>query len=70
MSPMEFARFLILLEHTLEHTREHAEKLKDLATKAKELGKTEVHNDIVKAAEEMNRATEILGNALEKLKTS
>ena len=70
MSPMEFARFLILLEHTLEHTREHAEKLEDLATKAEELGKTEVHDDILKAATEMNRATEILGNALERLKTS
>jgi hypothetical protein len=70
MSPMELSRFLTLLEHTLEHTKEHAEKLKDLATKAKELEKTEVHDDIMKAASEMNRATEILGNALERLKTS
>jgi hypothetical protein len=68
MSDMELTRFLTLLDHTLEHTKEHVEKLKNLAMKAKELGKTEVHDDIVKAAEEMNRATEILGNALERLK--
>ena len=68
MGDMELTRFLTLLEHNLEHTREHVEKLRSLAVKAKDLGKTEVHDDIVKAAEEMNRATEILGGALEKLK--
>ena len=65
---MELTRFLTLLDHTLEHTKEHAEKLKTLAVKAKDLGKTEVHDDIMKAAEEMKRATEILNNALKRLK--
>lgn len=68
MSHTELSRFLILLSHTLEHTKEHAEKLKDLAGKAKDIGKLEVRDDIVKAAEEMNRATELLGDALEKSK--
>jgi hypothetical protein len=59
MSHTELTRFLTLLNHTLEHTKEHVEKLKNLAMKAEELGKTEVHDDIVKAVEEMNRGTEI-----------
>ncbi len=65
---MELTRFLTLLNHTLEHTKEHVEKLKDLAVKARELGKTEVHDDISKAAEEMSRAAEKLRNALGRLK--
>ena len=34
MSHMELTRFLTLLNHTLEHTKEHVEKLKNLAMKA------------------------------------
>jgi hypothetical protein len=65
---MELQRFLILLNHTAEHIREHIEKLETLAAEAKELGKTEAYDDMVKAVEEMNRASKILGDALEKLK--
>jgi len=65
---MELPRFVILLNHTAEHIREHIEKLENLAAEAKGLGKTEVYEDMVKAVEEMNRASKILGDALEKLK--
>ena len=68
MSSMELTRFLILLDHTLEHTKLHVEKLKNLAVRAKDLRKIEARDDIVKAAEEMKRATEILGNALKRVK--
>lgn len=64
----ELTRFLTLLNHTVEHNKEHIEKLKNLAKKAQELGKTEAHDDIVKGVEQMSRANEALQNALKGLK--
>ncbi len=65
---MELSKFLILLNHTAEHIKEHIEKLENLAAEAKGLGKTEVYDDMVKAVEKMNSANKILGDALERLK--
>ena len=64
----EVMRLDILLEYTIEHSKEHAEELDNLAQKAKELGKTAVHNDIAEGIEHMNRANKILENALKRLR--
>ena len=64
----ELTRLDTLLDYTLEHNKEHADDLKNLAQKAKELGKIAVHDDIAKGVEQMNRANEILENALKRLR--
>ncbi|MBA7670232.1 hypothetical protein ES703_78377 [subsurface metagenome] len=64
----ELTRLDTLLDYTLEHNKEHAEDLKNLAQKAKELGKSAVHDDIIEGVEQMNKANEILGNALKRLR--
>ena len=64
----ELMRLDILLEFTIEHSKEHAEELVDLAQKAKELDKTAVHDDITEGIEHMNRANQILENALRRLR--
>ena len=60
-------KFDILLRYTIKHSKEHAEELKSLAQKAKELGKTAVYNDIAEGVEHMNRANETLESALRRL---
>jgi len=64
----ELTRLDTLLDYTLEHNKEHADDLRNLAQKANELGKIAVHDDVMQSVEHMDRANEILENALKKLK--
>ena len=64
----ELTRLETLLDYTLEHNKEHADDLRNLAQKAKELGKIAAHDDIIKGTEQMDRANEILETALKKLR--
>ena len=57
-----------LLDYTIKHNNEHAEELKGLAQKAKELGKAAVHDELIKGVEQINRANETLASALKKLR--
>lgn len=57
-----------LLDYIIKHNKEHAEEIKNLAQKAKDLGKVAVYDDLTKGVEQMNRSNESLKSALNKLR--
>ena len=59
-----------LLEHWIEHNEEHATEFREWATKAKSLGETAVSDQILEAANQLEKANEFLGNASEKMSGS
>ena len=57
-----------LLLHWIEHNEEHANEFLEWANKAKEFGESPVHDDIVEATNQLEKANEFLRSASEKLK--
>ena len=68
MDEVEKRKLRILLNHWIEHNREHAQEFGEWAEKAKSLGQATVHDDIMQAAQQMNKVNEFLLKALERLK--
>jgi len=64
----EMMKLDVLLDYTIKHNSEHAEELKSLARKAKELGETALYDDLMRGVEQMNRANETLEVALKRLR--
>ena len=54
----------VLLDYLIKHNKEHAEEITVLARKAKDLGSTAVHDDLVQGVEEMNKSNKSLEHAL------
>ena len=57
-----------LLDYTIQHNKEHAEELKNLAEKARELGKSRVDDEIKRGVEQLNQANQSLEKALKQLR--
>ena len=57
----------VLLEHWIEHNKEHAEEFQKWADKAKGSGEGNVGDAISKAAEQLEKANELLLKALQTL---
>jgi hypothetical protein len=57
-----------LLDYTIRHNKEHAEELKNLAKKARELGKSRVDEEIKRGVEQLNQANQSLEKALKQLR--
>lgn len=68
MSETEKGKLKILLSHWIEHNGQHAQEFREWAEKARGLGKAEVHDDMMQAVQQMNKANEFLLSALERLK--
>jgi nickel/cobalt exporter len=68
MHEAEKGKLKILLNHWVEHNRQHAQEFREWAEKAKSLGQAEVHDDMMQAVQQMNKANEFLLSALERLK--
>ena len=68
MSEAEKEKLKILLNHWIEHNRQHAQEFREWAEKAKSFGQAEVHDDMMRAVQQMNKANEFLLSALERLK--
>lgn len=64
----EMMKLDTLLEYTIKHNSEHAEELKKLAQKAKDLGKTLVYDELMRGVEQMTGANEMLAVALKRLR--
>jgi uncharacterized coiled-coil DUF342 family protein len=56
-----------LLEHWIEHNDEHGQEFREWADRAREFGEAEVHDDILRAVEQLKNASESLGRASERL---
>lgn len=65
----EKEKLKLLVKHWIEHNQEHSVEFREWATKAKKSQKDGVDGDIIKAAEELDKASEHLQKALNKLGT-
>lgn len=68
MAKDEMAKLGILLDHWIEHNREHAQEFTEWADRAKGLGQAAVHDDMTQAVKQINKANEFLLAALKRLK--
>ena len=66
-SEATLAKVRILLDHWIGHNQEHSEEFRKWADKVKALGGAGAGDDMVQAAQEMEKAGEYLSQALEKL---
>ena len=68
MHQAEREKLRILLNHWVEHNKDHSQEFKEWAEKAKGFGEAQVHDYILEAAGQMDKANESLLKALEKLR--
>ena len=68
MDEAEKEKLKILLNHWVEHNSEHAQEFSRWAEKAKSSGYPVVHDEIVQAIQQINKANEFLLKASERLK--
>jgi len=67
MAKSDKEKLEILLKHWVEHNQEHSEEFQEWAEKARALGNAPVHDDILRAVQNMHDANEHLLKALERL---
>lgn len=63
----ERAKLRALLNYWIEHNKEHSQEFREWVNKAKVLGEVEAGEDMLQAAQEMDKASEILSRALRRL---
>ena len=63
----ERAKLRTLLNYWIEHNKEHSQEFREWAGKAKVLGEAEAGEDMLQAAQEMDKASEMLSQALRRL---
>ncbi len=68
MAKDDKAKLGILLDHWIEHNREHAQEFTEWAEKARGFGQPAVHDDMTQAVKQINKANEYLLAALKRLK--
>lgn len=56
-----------MLNHWMEHNKEHGQEFREWASKAKHLGEAKVSDEILAAAQEMGKVNEALSRALRRL---
>ncbi|MBL7209388.1 MAG: hypothetical protein ISS52_04755 [Dehalococcoidia bacterium] len=67
MDKSEMEKLKILLHHWIEHNKEHGDEFRKWAEKARDLGEATVQEDMLGAAQYMDKASESLLIALEEL---
>jgi nickel/cobalt exporter len=67
MRNAEKEKLKILLNHWIEHNKEHSQEFREWAEKAKGFGEAETCDDILEAAQELDKANEPLLRALRRL---
>jgi len=67
MSTNERAKLGTLLNYWIEHNKEHSQEFAEWAGKARAFGEAEAGADMLQAAQEMDKASEILSRALRRL---
>jgi len=68
MGKDERAKLRTLLNYWIEHNNEHSQEFREWAEKAKVFGEAEAYEEMLRAAQEMNKASESLSQALRRLK--
>lgn len=67
MGSDERAKLKVLLNYWMEHNREHSQEFTEWADKAKALGEVEIAEEILQAAQEMDKASVLLSQSLKRL---
>jgi hypothetical protein len=67
MGPTEEEKLRIRIEHWIEHNAEHAEEFKTLSAATKSGAHGAVSADLLKAAEELEKANQWLQEAIKKI---
>ena len=67
MNKSEMEKLKILLDHWIEHNKEHGDEFREWAEKARDLGEAVVQQDMLDAAQYMDKASDSLVKALEEL---
>ena len=63
----ERVKLKTLLNYWIEHNKEHSQEFREWADKAKVFGEAEAYEQMLLAAQEMDKASESLSRALRKL---
>ena len=63
----ERAKLRALLNYWIEHNKEHSQEFRQWAGKAKGFGEAEAYEEMLQAAQEMDKASESLSQALRRL---
>ncbi len=61
------AKLKTMLNYWIEHNKEHSQEFREWADRAKGLGEAEACEKMLQAAQEMDRASESLSQALKRL---
>ena len=67
MSSDEKTKLKALLNYWVEHNREHSQEFREWVDKARALGEKEVAEELLLAAQDMDRASELLSQSLKRL---
>ena len=67
MDSDERAKLKLLLDHWVEHNREHGEEFREWADRARAFGEPDVADEILLAAAAMDKAGEFLSQSLKRL---
>lgn len=67
MGSEEKAKLRTLLNYWVEHNREHSQEFREWADKAKAFGEVEVADEMLQAAQEMDKASGLLSQSLKRL---
>ena len=67
MSNDERAKLRTMLNYWLEHNKEHSQEFREWADKAKGFGEAEASKEMLRAAQEMDKASQSLSQALVRL---
>ena len=68
MEKTERRKLDVLLNHWIEHNKEHGEEYKEWTEKTKSLEESEVHDNILEAVQQLDKVNESLLKALNKLR--
>ena len=63
----ERAKLRALLNYWVQHNREHSQEFKEWADKARALGEVKVAEEILQAAQDMDKASGLLSQSLKRL---
>ena len=67
MDSDEKTKMKTLLSYLVEHNRDHSQEVKDWAKKAREIGELTLADDMLAAADAMDKAIELLNGSLNRL---
>ena len=67
MGSEERSKLKVLLNYWVEHNQEHSQEFREWADKARAFGEVEIADELLQAAQEMDKASKLLSQSMERL---